>query len=150
MAESPYEATFEALHSSDSLAHGYGMFPAYFLSAYVLGVRLDSPAQKRSVLIEPRLGDLTEASGTVGTEFGPVSVSWKQEGDQWNYKIDTSKLPDGTTARLRLAVGAGKFSAKLDDVLLKTGANGVKHQGRWLDVLLTLREHRGFWMNGGD
>ena len=109
MAESPYEATFEGLHSWGSQAHGYGMFPAYFLSSYVLGVRLDGPVQKKTLLIEPRLGDLTEASGTVETEFGPVAVSWKQAGRQWNYLIDTSKLKTGTIIHLRLPVGTGNI-----------------------------------------
>jgi hypothetical protein len=53
------------------------MFPAYFLSSYVLGVRRDGPVQNKTLLIEPRLGDLTEAAGTVVTEFGPVPVSWE-------------------------------------------------------------------------
>ena len=150
MAESRYEATFEGLHSWGSQAHGYGMFPAYFLSSYVLGVRLDGPAQNRAVLIEPRLGDLTRASGTVGTEFGPVSVTWKQEGDQWNYSIDTSALRRGTKVRLRLPVGAGKFTAKLDGMLLRPGGDGVKQEGRWLDVPLALRQHRGGWVSAGD
>jgi len=145
MAYSPYEAAFEGLHSWGSQAHCYGMFPAYFLSSYVLGVRLDGPVQNKSLLIEPRLADLTEASGTVETEFGPVTVSWKQEGSQWNYTIDGSKLTAGTTIHLRLPVGTGKFSAELDGGALKTGAHKVKHRGRWLDALLTSGEHKGFW-----
>jgi hypothetical protein len=150
MAESPFEATFEGLHSWGSKAHCYGMFPAYFLSSYVLGVQLDGPAQKKSLRIEPRLGDLTEASGTVGTEFGPVLVSWKLESNQWNYSVDTSRLPDGITVRLRLPVGTGSFSAKLDGVSLKAGAKKAKHQGRWLDVPLSLGEHQGFWTNNAE
>ena len=71
MAESPYEATFEGLHAWGSKAHCYGMFPAYFLSS-VLGVRLNGPVQNKTLFIEPRLADLTEAAGTVVTEFGPV------------------------------------------------------------------------------
>jgi alpha-L-rhamnosidase len=145
MAESRYEATFEGLHSWGSQAHCYGMFPAYFLSSYVLGVRLDGPAQKKTLLIEPRLGDLTEDSGTVVTEFGPVSVSWKQEGDHWNYAVDASQLLAGTAVHLRLPVGTKKFSAKLDGVPLKAGAKGIKHPGRWLDVPLTSGQHSGFW-----
>jgi hypothetical protein len=150
MAESPYGAGFEGLHSWGSQAHCYGIFPAYFLSSYVLGVRLDGPVQKKVLLIEPRLGDLTEASGTVVTEFGPVAVSWKQEGDHWNYTIDTARLQQGIAARLRLPVGSGPFSAKLDDVLLKSGARGVKHQGRWLEVPLALGEHHGSWKSNID
>jgi hypothetical protein len=148
MAGSPYEATFEILHSDPShgsQAHCYGMFPAYFLSSYVLGVRPGGPVQNKSLLIEPRLADLIEASGTVETEFGPVTVSWKQEGRQWTYTIDTSKLTSGTAIHLRLPVGTGKFSAELDGATLKAGAHKVNHQGRWLDVPLTLGEHTGFW-----
>ncbi|HZL78258.1 MAG TPA: alpha-L-rhamnosidase N-terminal domain-containing protein [Candidatus Limnocylindrales bacterium] len=145
MAESRYEAAFEGLHSWGSQAHCYGMFPAYFLSSYVLGVRLDGPVQKKSLLIEPRLGDLTEASGTVVTEFGPMFVSWKLEGNQWNYVIDTSKLMTAPTIHLHLPVGTGKFSAGLDEAFLKTGAHGVKQQGRWLNVPLTLGKHQGSW-----
>jgi hypothetical protein len=150
MAEGPYEAAFEGLHSWGSQAHCYGMFPAYFLSSYVLGVRLDGPVQKKSLLIEPRLGDLTKVSGTVVTEFGPVSVSWEQEGDHWNYAVDASKLPPGININLRLPVGTGKFSAGLDNATLKTSAHGVKQQGRWLDVPLTSRLHNGFWKANAD
>jgi hypothetical protein len=150
MAESPFEATFEALHSGGSQAHCYGMFPAYFLSSYVLGVRLDGPVQQKSLLIEPRLADLTEAAGTVVTEFGPVTVSWKQNGDRWNYSVDASKLKPGININLRLPVGTGKFSAGLDKATLKTSAQGVKQQGRWLDVPLTSRLHNGFWKANAD
>jgi hypothetical protein len=145
MAESPYEATFEGLHSWGSQAHCYGMFPAYFLSSYVLGVRLDGPVQKKSLLIEPRLADLTEAAGTVVTEFGPVTVSWKQKLDQWNYSVDASKLPSEVKITLRLPVGEKDFEAELDGATLKAGAKDITQEGRWLDVLLTSRSHRGFW-----
>ena len=147
MAESPYGASFEGLHSWGSQAHCYGMFPAYFLSSYVLGVRLDGAAQRKTVIIEPRLADLTQASGTVVTEFGPVSVSWKWEAGRWNYAVDAAKLPKGISIRLRLPVGAGEFSAQLDEVELKTGAKKVKRAGRWLEVPLAPGTHQGFWKN---
>ena len=150
MAESPYEATFEGLHSWGSQAHCYGMFPAYFLSSYVLGVRLDGPVQKKSLLIEPRLGDLTEASGTVMTEFGLVSAAWKHDGDQWNYSVDTSKLPSEISINLRLPVGTQNFTAKLDGAILKVGPKGIKQEGRWLDMPLTPRQHQGFWRSSPD
>jgi hypothetical protein len=150
MAESPYEATFEGLHSWGSQAHCYGMFPAYFLSSYVLGVRLDGPVQKKSLLIEPRLGNLTEASGTVVTEFGPVSVAWKQDGDHWNYEVDASQLSSAITINLRLPVGTIDFTVELDGSFLKVGAKGIQHRGRWLDVPLTSRQHRGFWKTNGN
>jgi hypothetical protein len=126
------------------------MFPAYFLSSYVLGVRLDGPVQRKSVLIEPRSGDLTEVLGTVITEFGPVSVAWKQDGDRWNYSVDTSKLPSAISVNLRLPVGTKKYTAKLDGAILKVGAKGIKQEGRWLDVPLTSRQHQGFWGSSPD
>jgi hypothetical protein len=49
-----------------SKAHIYGMFPGYFLSAYVLGVRRDAPVADKTIMIEPHLGDLAEATGDGG------------------------------------------------------------------------------------
>jgi len=145
MAYSPFEAAFEGLHSWGSQAHCYGMFPAYFLSSYVLGVRLDGPVQKKSLVIEPRLGDLTDASGTVVTEFGPVAVSWKLGADQWRYTIDTTKVSDGVAIHLRLPIGTEKFPPQLDDNVLNAGASKTMHQGRWLDVPLSKGVHQGFY-----
>ncbi|HUC84360.1 MAG TPA: trehalase family glycosidase [Candidatus Acidoferrales bacterium] len=144
MADSPFEASFEGLHSWGSQAHCYGIFPAYFLSSYVLGVRLDGAVQKKSLIIEPRLADLTAASGTVETEFGPVSVTWKLEAGQWNFSVDTAKLPPEISIHLRLPVATVKFTAQLDNIVLKTGARKAKHQGRWLEVPLNPGLHQGF------
>jgi hypothetical protein len=139
MAESPYEATFEGLHARGSKAHCYGMFPAYFLSSYVLGVRLDGPVQNKTLLIEPRLGDLTEGAGTVATEFGPVPVSWEKAGEHWNFSV---ALPSGIKTCLRLPVGTGKFAAAVD------GKNvSSHHKGRWLEINLTGGRHSGTWAN---
>lgn len=139
MAKSPYEATFEGLHSWGSKAHCYGIFPAYFLSSYVLGVRRDGPVQNKTLLIEPRLGDLTEAAGTVATEFGPVPVSWKKTGEHWNF---SAKVPAGIKTHLLLPVGTGKFTATLD------GKNITSTQkGRWLEIPLEGGTHSGTWNN---
>lgn len=145
MAISPYEATFEGLHSWGSQAHGYGMFPAFFLSSHVLGVRLDGPAQNRTILIEPRLAGLTDASGSVGTEFGPVRVCWKHEPGGWRFDIDTSGLSKGVSVRLHLPVGNGELSAELDGKNLKVGRGKVQWQGRWLEVPLAPGKHQGSW-----
>jgi hypothetical protein len=84
------------------------------------------------------------------TEFGLVSVAWKHEGDQWNYSVDTSKLPSAISINLRLPVGTQNFTAKLDGTILKVGAKGIKQEGRWLDVPLTSRQHQGFWKSSAD
>jgi alpha-L-fucosidase 2 len=63
-----------------SSCHNFGSVPAYFLSAYVLGVRTAGPVWNKRIIIEPRLGDLQSAEGVVVTEHGLVPVSWKRTG----------------------------------------------------------------------
>ncbi len=138
MAESPYEATFEGLHAWGSKAHCYGMFPAYFLSSYVLGVRLDGPTQNKRLLIEPRLGDLTEASGTVVTEFGTVDVSWKETGDQWSFSLT---VPTRIKVKLRLPVKTPAAKILLDG--RPYNATGIT--GRWVEFELSPGKHVGSW-----
>jgi hypothetical protein len=111
MADWPWQTTWEEF-SGGSQAHCYGMFPGYFLSAYVLGVRPDRPATDHHLLLDPRLGDLTNAEGTVVTEFGPVPVSWKMSPDHLDFQF---QVPDGVSATLRLPSYHGKANLKLDD-----------------------------------
>jgi hypothetical protein len=111
MADWPWQTTWEEF-SGGSQAHCYGMFPGYFLSAYVLGVRPDGPAANKHLLIDPRLGDLADAEGTVATEFGPVPVSWKMSSDHLDFKF---QVPDGVSATLRLPSYHGKANLKFDD-----------------------------------
>ena len=93
-----WQTSFEDFHVG-SQAHCYGMFPGYFLSAYVLGVRRDRPVWERHLLIEPRLGDLKSAEGTVVTEFGPVPVTWKVGPRSLDFHF---VIPDGVTATVRV------------------------------------------------
>jgi hypothetical protein len=111
MANWPWQTTWEEFHGG-SQAHCYGMFPAYFLSAYTLGVRPDVPASARHLLINPHLGDLASAEGTVVTEAGPVPVSWKMNSDHLDFEFT---IPDGVTASLRLPSFGGKASLVLDN-----------------------------------
>ncbi len=139
MANSRYEAGFEELHATNgSAAHCYGIFPAYFLSADVLGVRLDGPVQNKSLLIEPRLGDLTHAAGTVVTEFGPVSVAWNKTSDGWDF---SATVPADVATHLHLPVGPGGFRATLDG----RDVSSLPRVGRWLDVPLSSGKHAGTW-----
>lgn len=114
-AESGWQTTWEDF-GGNSRAHCYGMFPGYFLSAYVLGVRLDGPAARKHLVIDPRLGDLTSAEGTVVTEFGPVPVSWKKKNEQMDFEF---QVPPGVTATLHLPAYAGKASLVLDNQIVK-------------------------------
>ncbi|MGA2230065.1 MAG: alpha-L-rhamnosidase C-terminal domain-containing protein [Tepidisphaeraceae bacterium] len=110
MVDSPLQCSWEAF-SGGSKAHIYGMYPGYFLSSYVLGVRRDAPVAEKSLVIEPHLGNLTSAQGIVVTEFGPVSVSWKREGTTLNFSFE---VPAGVQATLRLPREREKQTINLD------------------------------------
>jgi hypothetical protein len=134
MADWPWMSTWEEF-SGGSKAHGYGMFPGYFLSAYVLGVRPDGPAFEGRVVIEPHLGDLTSAAGAVVTARGPVNLSWRISSGSLSFDV---KLPAGVTGKLRVPymlpsdalVLDGKFDAgKLDGHYLTADLSPGAHHG---------------------
>ena len=110
MVAAPWQCSWEAF-AGGSKAHIYGMYPGYFLSAYVLGVRRDRPVAAKAIVIEPHLGDLTRAAGTVVTEFGPVPVSWVRAGGSLDFKCE---VPPGVRATLLLPRDAARNSITLD------------------------------------
>ena len=118
MVQSPAQCSWEMLdgRKGGSIAHCYGMFPGYFLSAYVLGVRRDEPVAGKQLWIEPHLGDLTQAEGTVVTEFGPVPVSWKKNGEELILQIT---VPLGATTTLALPLKSGRDEFKVDGKVQK-------------------------------
>jgi hypothetical protein len=116
--------------------HNYGAVPAYFLSSYILGVRLDGPVWEKKLLIEPRLGDLTFASGVVVTEYGTVPVSWERSdnGKSLDYKIS---IPAGIHTTIHFPRLSDKTTLSINgEVLMKDGMpkKGVKTDGRWIVV----------------
>lgn len=131
MAESPYESTFEGLHSWGSKSHGYGMFPAYFLSSYVLGVRRENDTW----IIEPRLANLTKAEGNVVTERGLVSVSWERHAQGGTFKI---VVPKGMRFRLRPPAGSSHGRAILN-------SRRFVRKGRWTETALGPGSYTGSW-----
>lgn len=134
MIDSPWQTSWEEF-SGGSKAHVYGMFPGYFLSAYVLGVRPEMPATTKRILIEPRLGDLVSAAGTVVTELGPVPVSWQVGPDRLSFSLE---VPAGATATLRLPKPA-------EDCLLKLDGHPCEAQpeGRYLTLVVSAGAHQG-------
>lgn len=117
-----------------SKAHCYGLFPGYFLSAYVLGVRISGPVWNKQILIEPRLGDLKQAEGIVVTEFGVVPVSWKKNDANLNFEL---AIPRDTLATVRLAE-ADSGTLILDDKPLPCAV-----QGRHLTFGVKAGSHKG-------
>lgn len=119
MVASPMECSWE-FFSGGSKAHCYGLFPTYFLSTWVLGVRRDEAVPAKKLIIEPHLGDLTEASGRVLTEFGPVDVAWKLHEKELSYEITVPsevtailKLPCKNKPRIESTLPAGKTSGRI-------------------------------------
>lgn len=128
MVDWEWETSWEEFDGG-SKAHIYGMFPAYHLSSYVLGVRRDKPAENMHLLIEPRLGDLTSAEGIVVTEFGPVPVSWKYASGELAFRVE---IPAGTTALLRVPQLGGDAQLTLNG---RQDAGRI--EGRWLVTTLS-------------
>ncbi|MDX6765827.1 MAG: alpha-L-rhamnosidase N-terminal domain-containing protein [Candidatus Methylacidiphilales bacterium] len=96
MIRSPLESTWEDFVHGSKI-HAYGLVPAYFLSAYVLGVRPLETPDKKQLLIEPRLGDLEWAGGVVTTPWGHVEVEWNSKACTFHLSI-----PQGISVELRL------------------------------------------------
>lgn len=66
--------------------HAWGASPNIELYRIVLGIETDGPGFSK-VKIEPALGKLSNASGTIPHPKGPLSVSYRQNGKKWNIEI---------------------------------------------------------------
>ncbi len=77
-----------------SHCHAWSSAPSRFLNRIVLGIKDTSPGAA-TVQISPRLNGLTWARGTTATARGPVSVSWKLDGQTLNV---TYTAPAGVKA----------------------------------------------------
>lgn len=133
MVASPWQCSWEEF-AGGSKAHIYGMYPGYFLSAYVLGVRRDAPVSSKELRIEPHLADLTAAKGTVVTEYGPVQVAWESDGVGLKLAVT---VPPGTKTTLALPYRAGRESILLDGV----NVNGTR-QGNRLEIPIRAGDHQ--------
>jgi alpha-L-rhamnosidase len=132
---SPWQTSWEDLEDhGGSKIHTYGMVPGYFLTAYVLGARRVGPAANRSILLEPRCGDLERATGIAMTEFGPIAISWSNAPDG-RFTLDCS-LPTNTRSQLRLYT-AGKRS----ELFVDGKRRQLRVEGRFLEVDLSPGSH---------
>ena len=84
-----------------SHCHAWSSAPAYFLPAYILGVRPMEPGF-RKVLIQPDLCGLKWARGTIPTPYGIIEISLKEEND---YIDATLNLPEGVEVEIVPPVG---------------------------------------------
>jgi hypothetical protein len=106
MVANPWDCSWESFEGG-SKAHIYGMYPGYFLSSYVLGERWQGGLPvNRKLLLEPHLGDLNQAEGTVMTEAGPVPISWQRT--EMNGLKFKGEIPTGVTTELSLPAASAK------------------------------------------
>jgi alpha-L-rhamnosidase len=87
-----------------SWCHAWSAAPAYFLSAYVLGIRPLEPGYKRA-LIDPQLCDLAWAQGAVPTPQGEISLLAEQRESGLALRI---ALPAGVAGEVHYHLGAGQ------------------------------------------
>jgi hypothetical protein len=117
--------------------HDFGPIPSAFLSSYVLGVRRDVPIENRRIIVEPRLGDLTEAEGVVITRYGQVPVVWKRTtGEGLYFKIN---IPKGVKATVSIPKCSNKPVLKIDGKIIQK----AKLSNRFLTVELGSGAHAG-------
>jgi hypothetical protein len=64
-----------------SLCHGWSAIPAYFYSAYLLGIHPLSPGFE-TFLVEPLRGTVPKASGKIPTPHGIIEVRLEQQGEK--------------------------------------------------------------------
>lgn len=96
LADLGLKTPIEMPEPTRSDCHGWGAHPLYHYFATILGIRPDSMGFE-TVRIEPRLGPLSWAKGSVVHPRGYVSVDLRMDGDQIR---GTVELPEGVTGKL--------------------------------------------------
>ncbi|MCL5998954.1 MAG: family 78 glycoside hydrolase catalytic domain [Chloroflexi bacterium] len=86
-----------------SWCHAWSAAPAYFLSAYILGIRPLEPGFKRA-LIAPQLCDLDWVQGKIPTPYGEIEVSVERQPLGLAMRV---ALPQGVPAELHYPVAVG-------------------------------------------
>lgn len=90
--------TYHEMWAEGDLSHAWGSAPLIQMSSTILGVRPLDPGWNR-ISIRPAVSGLSWARGTVPTNHGPISVSWKVRADGKGIWIEVT-VPRGTTAEL--------------------------------------------------
>jgi hypothetical protein len=105
-------AEIDDINRARSDCHAWGSSPNIELYRIVLGINTDAPGFAR-VKIEPHLGMLTNASGTIPHPNGDIKASYILQNGKWNVDIT---LPQKTT---------GRFIWKSKEYPLKEGKNKI-------------------------
>ena len=87
----------------------------------MLGVRPVQPGYK-TWLVEPQPGDLSWATGTVPTPYGPIAIGWKKDGVAFSLEL---LVPAGTSGTVGVPVNAGGALLR-DNGRTVTGVSAAK------------------------
>lgn len=85
-----WENWFADLDYTQSLSHGWGSAPAWFLSTYLLGARQDSPS---SWSVTPAMTGVTSASGSIPINGGLLEVAWENRGCEHRWVTTETGAP---------------------------------------------------------
>jgi alpha-L-rhamnosidase len=85
--------------------HAWTAVPLAEFPGTILGIKLDEPGFKK-VMIEPQLGKLQWAKGSVATINGMIEVDWKLIQNHFQLK---AKVPDKVTALVKLPDGSERI-----------------------------------------
>jgi len=129
-----------------SFVHESGSHPAWFMSAYVLGVRTEAIEGELRLIIQPRLCDLNKAEGKVLSEFGEVWVKW-QKLSGMNLLFNFS-IPEGGKAIVYLPVESSVTPANLTINGFRYIDNGKtvgegKLEGRYFQLVIAGGQYSG-------
>lgn len=90
------KTTIESPEPARSDCHAWGAHPVFHFFATILGIRPAAPGF-REVVIQPQLGGLTEAQGTLVHPRGEISMRCRRDGDRMQVEVS---LPAGVTGTL--------------------------------------------------
>ncbi len=91
-----FKTMVESPEPSRSDCHAWGAHPVYHYFATVLGIRPATPGFK-TVRIEPQLGELQSASGTMVHPRGLIRVNVTADPDKFSGEVE---LPEGVSGEL--------------------------------------------------
>ena len=101
------------VESTRSDCHAWGASPNIEYYRTILGIESDAPGFA-AIKIEPHLGTLTQASGSMPHPNGMISASYKQKGKKWLVEIT---IPENTKAyfiwngeKMELVSGKNSFT----------------------------------------
>ena len=77
---------FYEVSRTRSYCHSWSAFPAYFLSKYILGIRIEERGFRKICISVPDT-DIEWCEGSIPTPFGMVNIRWSRENGLKSYYI---------------------------------------------------------------